>query len=214
MRVAVLAVVLGLSSTAAAQAGTLSVDAETTLANDLADLRLRYRDDRAAQGWALIPWGGASVATGAVLTGIGASDGDERLLWAGLGTLTWGALNMLFSLIMFDLDGSVTRDIEAERSARGSDLVIAREDAARDQWSTATVIAVNAGLDVFYVATGILMALIGETAGPDSNIYDARDELIGYGAAMAAQGGGLLIYDVVCWLLSQDRGDTLMRFGR
>lgn len=187
---------------------------DAALAEELYALRLGDREARLAEGWVLVGYGGASIATGAVLAGIGASNGDERLLWAGLGTLGWGAINAVFSIFLMDLSGSTLRDIEADRSARGDALTEAREDAARDQWNTATVIAFNAGLDFFYVATGILLAILGETAGPGDFAFGGREPLIGYGAAMAAQGAGLLIYDVVTWLFAQDRGDRLLRMGR
>ncbi len=193
---------------------TRAQDDDAELAAELAELRLRDREARIAEGWVLVGYGGSSIAAGAVLSGIGAEQGDERLLAAGLGTIGWGAINALFSLFLMDLSGDVARDIEADRSARGADLVAAREDAARDQWSTATLIAVNAGLDVFYVVTGILLALLGDAAGPGDWAYDGREGLIGYGAAMSAQGAGLLIYDVVTWLFAQERGDRLIRMGR
>lgn len=209
-------VVTGLGSHATAQEREMPAldDDEASFAAELAELRRRDRDARIAEGWVLVGYGGASIAAGAVLSGIGAEQGDERMLAAGLGTLGWGAINALFSLFLMDLSGAVARDIEADRDARGADLVAAREDAARDQWSTATLIAVNAGLDVFYVVTGILLALIGDTAGPGDWAFGAREALIGYGAAMSAQGGGLLIYDVVTWLFAQDRGDRLLHLGR
>jgi hypothetical protein len=189
-------------------------DPEASFSAELAELRLRDREARVAEGWVLVGYGGASIAAGAVLGGIGAEQNDERLLAAGLGTLGWGAINALFSIFLMDLGGDVARDIEADRGARGADLVAAREDAARDQWSTATLIALNAGLDVFYVVTGILIALIGDAASPGDWAFGGREGLIGYGAAMTAQGGGLLVYDVITWLFAQDRGDRLLRMGR
>jgi len=187
---------------------------EAVLAEELYALRLGHREARANEGWALVAFGGASIATGGVLTGLGAAQNDERLLWAGVGTLSWGAINALLSVFLFDLAGSVREGAEADRSARGADLRTAREDAARDEYHTGAFIAVNAGLDVFYVATGILLAVIGGLSSPGEWSYGAREGLVGYGAAMAAQGGGLLIYDVVTWLLAQDRGDRTLALGR
>jgi len=208
-------------SLTAAHAGRPESDAparaepdEASFAVELAELRLVDRQARIAEGWVLVGYGSASIAAGAVLSGIGAEQNDERLLAAGLGTLGWGAINALFSIFLLDLSGDVLRDIEADRSARGSDLVAAREDAAGAQWSAATLIALNAGLDVFYVFTGILLALIGDAASPGDWTFGGREALIGYGASMSAQGGGLLIYDVITWLFAQDRGDRLLRMGR
>lgn len=187
---------------------------EAVLAEDLYRLRLGHLEARANEGWALVGYGGASIAAGGVLAGLGAAQHDERLLWAGVGTLSWGAINALLSVFLFDLSGGVRAAAEEDRTARGADLRAAREDAARDEYHTGAIIAVNAGLDVFYVATGILLAVIGGLSSPGEWSYGAREGLIGYGAAMAAQGGGLLIYDVATWLLAQDRGDRTLALGR
>jgi hypothetical protein len=188
--------------------------ADEGVAEELYRLRLGHREARMNEGWTLVAFGGVSLAAGGILTGVGAAQNDERLLWAGLGTLGWGAINAVFSLFLMDLSGEVRRDIDEDRHARGADLTAAREDAAREQWRTAATIAVNAGLDVFYVATGILLAVLGDLSSPGEWSYAAREGLVGYGAAMAAQGGVLLVYDVVTWLLAQDRGDRTMALGR
>ena len=201
---------------ARAEAPTEAVEPvdEALLAEELYQLRLGHREARANEGWALVGFGGASIATGGVLTGLGAAQNDERLLWAGVGTLSWGAINALLSVFLFDLPGSVRAGAEADRTARGADLLAAREDAARDEYHTGAIIALNAGLDFFYVATGVLLAVIGGVSSPGEWSYGAREGLVGYGAAMAAQGEGLLIYDVVTWLLAQDRGDRTLDLGR
>lgn len=190
-------------------------DDETALAARLAAERRAILEARANEGWTLVAFAAASIATGVAFAGAGAAARDDRTVWAGIGTAGWGAINALFSLFLFDLSGAAGRDIEADRSARGADLVAAREDAARDQYGTATLIAVNAGLDVFYVAAGLLLFALGDLADPgDGWTHDGRDALVGYGGAMAAQGGVLLVYDVVTWLLAQERGDRILRMGR
>lgn len=188
--------------------------AESSLAERLAATRRANLEARANEGWTLVAFAAASIAAGTAVAIAGADAHDDRTLWGGIGTAGWGAINAIFSLFLFDVSGGIGRDIEADRGARGADLVRAREDAARDQYSTATLIAVNAGLDVFYVAAGILLSVLGDVSDPGDWSYDARDGLVGYGAAMAAQGGFLLVYDVVTWLFAQDRGDRILHMDR
>lgn len=179
-------------------------------ANELADLRLRHRQVRIDEGIGLLAFALASVALGGAtaIAGFAASPQDARWLSLGVGTAAWGAINAIFSVFLFDLGGGSLRDIEADRALRGRELDWAREDAARDQYGTATLIAVNAGLDVFYVAAGILLFVIGDQAMPDEQF------LQGYGIAMASQGTVLLAYDVSTWIAASARGDETRELFR
>ncbi len=175
-------------------------------ADRLAALRLAHREARTSEGIVLLGYGLASIVAGVLAAGIG--NQDERWLALGLGTAGWGAINALFSVFLFDLGNGRLRDIESGRSLRGDGLDRAREDWAADQYSTAALIAVNAGLDIFYLATGILLFIIGDQMAPD------LQALQGYGIAMAAQGTGLLAYDLTTWIAATQRGDqarTLFR---
>lgn len=175
-------------------------------ADRLATLRLAHRDARTAEGIVLLGYGVASIVVGALTAGIGYQ--DDRWLGFGLGTAGWGLINSIFSVFLFDLGNGRLRDIEAGRSLRGDGLDQAREDWAADQYNTAAVIAVNAGLDVFYVVTGVLLFVIGDQMLPDQQFLE------GYGIAMAAQGTGLLAYDLITWIAAAQRGDqarTLFR---
>lgn len=177
-----------------------------TDADRLASLRLSHRDARTTEGIVLLGYGLASIVVGALAAGIG--NQDERWLGFGLGTAGWGVINAIFSVFLFDLGDARLRSIESGRSLRGDALDHAREDWAADQYSTAATIAVNAGLDVFYVVTGILLFVIADQRMPD------EQWLQGYGIAMAAQGTGLLAYDLTTWIAAAQRGDqarTLFR---
>lgn len=196
------------SETSAMASATLAFPAtlDGAAADRLAALRLSHRQARHTEGYVLLGWALASVVGGGVTAGAGYQ--DERWLGAGLGTLGWGAINALFSIFLFDLSGGQQRDIEADRALRGRALDLAREDWAAGQYSTAAIIAVNAGLDVFYVATGILLWVIAAQTSPELRWLE------GYGAAMAVQGGALLGYDVTTWIAASQRGDearTLFR---
>jgi hypothetical protein len=185
-------------------------DGDARLAEELFDLRLRHRQTRIDEGIGLLAFGLASLVVGGAtaIAGFAASPQDTRWMSLGVGTAGWGAINAIFSVFLFDLGGATLRDIEADRALRGRELDWAREDAARDQYGTATLIAVNAGLDVFYVAAGILLFIIGDQALPDDQW------LQGYGIAMASQGTALLAYDVTTWIAASARGDETRELFR
>jgi hypothetical protein len=174
----------------------------------LAEVRLVNRQDRIDEGVVLLGWGALSMIAGGVLAGVGLADRDDLWVGFGLGTAGWGLVNALLSLALLDLGDGQRQAIERERDLAGELLERAREDAAAAQYQTATILAVNAGLDAFYVVTGILLWIVGESAATDDR------GLMGYGAAMASQGAALLAYDTVTWLLAGARGDRLRTLYR
>jgi hypothetical protein len=169
-------------------------------AERLATLRLAHREARTTEGVVLLGYGLASIVAGALAAGIG--NQDDRWLGFGLGTAGWGLINAIFSIFLFDLGDGRLHQIESDRALRGDALDHAREDWAADQYGTGAVIAVNAGLDVFYIVTGILLFVIADQMAPD------LQALQGYGIAMAAQGTGLLAYDLTTWIAASQRGDA------
>jgi hypothetical protein len=179
-------------------------------ANQLADRRLRHRQARIDEGIGLLAFALASVVVGGgtAIAGFLASPEDTRWMSIGIGTAGWGAINAIFSVILFDLGGGNLRDIEADRALRGRELDWAREDAARDSYGSAAVVAVNAGLDVFYITAGILLFIIGDQAMPDDQWLE------GYGIAMASQGTALLVFDLTTWFAATARGDELRELFR
>ncbi len=65
--------------------------------------------------------------------------------------------------------------------------------------SSATLYALNAGLDIFYITGGLLLFALGATMDPREPIME------GTGIACASQGVFLLGYDLVSWALSLGR---------
>jgi len=179
------------------------LDRQEARAGCLASARLANRQDRIDEGVLLLGFGVLSAIAGGVVTGLSVGRGDDLFTSFGLGTAGWGVINAAFSLALFDLGEGQLQAIEGARGLTGEALNRAREEAAAAQDGTATLIAVNAGLDVFYVAAGLLMFVIGEQAAPDDQW------LMGYGAAMAAQGGVLLAFDAVTWAFAADRASRL-----
>lgn len=189
---------VGLPARASAQ--TLALEDRAVEA--LATLRHSQRSARIDEGAVLLVFGLASVALGGIAAGVGHD--DPWWLGAGLGTAGWGAVNAALSLGMLDLGGGLARSIDDDRLLRGAERDARARQLARDQYTSATVFAVNAGLDVFYIATGALLAVI-------ANLLDTREPALeGYGVAMAAQGLGLLAFDVALWARSMERGDALL----
>lgn len=184
------------------------LDARAARGGCLAEVRLTNRQDRIDEGVVLLGWGALSVIAGGVVAGVGLADRDDLWVGFGLGTAGWGLVNALLSLALLDLDDGQRRAIERDRDLAGELLERAREDAAAAQYQTATVLAVNAGLDAFYVVTGILLWIVGESSASEDR------GLMGYGAAMASQGAALLAYDTVTWLLAGARGDRLRTLYR
>ncbi len=179
------------------------LDRQEARAGCLASARLTNRQDRIDEGVLLLGFGVMSAIAGGVVTGLSVGRGDDLFTSFGLGTAGWGVINAAFSLALLDLGGEQLDAIEGARGLTGDALIRAREEAAAAQDSTATLIAVNAGLDVFYVAAGLLMFVIGDQAAPEDRW------LMGYGAAMAAQGGVLLAFDAVTWAFAAERASRL-----
>ncbi len=206
MRTLVGITLLACTLATAAPARAASIDADARLAELLAAERTSQLQERRSAGWVLMGFGVASALAGGVAAGVGYE--DPWWLGAGLGTASWGVINALASLALLELGGASERRIAIERLMRGSALDRARADAARDQYGSASILALNAGLDVFYIATGILLAILAPL------LPSPEPALEGYGAAMAAQGTGLLAYDLVNWILAAARGDRLHELGR
>jgi hypothetical protein len=181
-------------------------DEDAAAAERLADERMRQRAERWEEGMGLIIYGATSAIAGGVIAAVGHQ--DERLLWAGLGTAAWGLINIPFGIPMLDPSGGELRRIDEERSLRGEALRLRREDAARDQYGSAAVFAFNGGLDVFYIATGVLLAVLGEVLEPEI------PGMTGYGVAMGIQGVGLLAYDLAGWIRAAERGTRLLTLER
>lgn len=74
-------------------------------------------------------------------------------------------------------------------------------DAVQKHQAIKKTLLINAGLDVVYVAGGLILA------GQANSRPDQADKLRGYGKAVAAQGAFLLAFDIVNYLIFKRRGD-------
>jgi len=161
----------------------------------LRSLRLERLRERRVEGGVLLGWGAANLVGGALVAGLAARRNDDFWLGFGATSAGWGLVNGLLSLALLDLGGGQRAAAQAGRLGSGSNALDDPTAVARrlsyDELRSGQVFALNLGLDVFYVATGVLLALLG----------DARNELglEGAGASLVAQGAFLFVFDVFGW---------------
>jgi hypothetical protein len=167
----------------------------------LQQLRLAARDERRSAGFWLFGWGLANVVGGALMAGIG----HDHQVWlaAGITTASFGAVNALLAPGLLDLSGARLRQIEAERATSPAELARVREADLVAELKSGQLFALNLGLDVFYIAAGLLLYTIGRVRA------DERGWEQGAGLAIAAQGVVLLGFDFVEWMATNRRAAAL-----
>jgi hypothetical protein len=178
------------------------------IAAQLTDVRLSLHAERREAGVVLALGGLLSVIGGGTLAGIGAAGaghGDPFWLAFGIGSAGWGAVNAALAIGMLDFGDGGRASIEAERALRGEELARARERELRRQLDSATMFAVNFGLDVFYVATGVLLFFLADRL----ESAEEQQMLRGYAISQVAQGTFLFAFDLVEWLASTRRADRI-----
>lgn len=186
-----------------ARAQMIDLASPDPVAARLADARVDFRDERRDAGIALVTGGLISVVGGGLVAAIGHA--DPFWLSFGVGSAGWGAINALLSLSLFDLGGGAAARIEEDRALRGEALARARERELRAHHDSATLFALNLGLDVFYVATGALLYLLADQIdGPEEQAL-----LRGYAAAQIGQGAFLFTFDLVEWIGASSRADRV-----
>jgi hypothetical protein len=168
---------------------------ERSARQDLTDLRLSSHQARRTAGLWLLGFGAVSTLSGGLIAAIGHE--DKAWLAAGITTASFGIVNALLSFGLLDLSDTDKERILAART-RGVFLQ-QREAELVTQLKSGQFFAVNAGLDVFYIATGAFLCVIaGMNGGKD------RWEL-GAGIAAIGQGVFLLGFDVVNWIGANNR---------
>ena len=134
-----------------------------------------------ALGW-LLAWGVGSIVGGAGL----ATSRRQDLRQIGLQAIVWGAIDAALALSgRRGARNSLHLDPSSERRS-------GTQEAARFQ----RIVAINAGLDLLYIAGGLRLA---QTARHNASRY-------GTGVGIALQGAFLLIYDsLLTWLVAKWR---------
>ncbi len=203
-----LAVVLWIPSTSAAQEATAEDLAEASLptfgeaeAEILSDLALSHVQAKRTEGFVLLGWGLANAVGGAVMAGAGHA--DDTWLFAGLTTIGWGVINAALSLLLLDLGGSGRSAAEEIRDERGRALMERQNELVDGQRGSAAVFALNAGLDVAYILAGVLLYALGTAQMPQ------EPWMLAVGGTAVVQGAALLVFDLVNWFGSNARADAL-----
>ncbi|MGE0791722.1 MAG: hypothetical protein AB7S26_38965 [Sandaracinaceae bacterium] len=198
----VIAALVIAASPAAAQ---IDLSQPDPIAVELAEVRASQLDQRRAFGVALLVPGLGSAVAGGVALGFGID--DPLVLGASIGLLSWGLVNAVASLFLMDLGDARRAAIERDRAVRYDELSRARDDALRQQDANSATWAFNAGLDVFYVATGILLYFLADQLDSPADAQALR----GYAAVQTAQGGYLLFYDLIGWICSAENAGRVAR---
>lgn len=121
-------------------------------------------------------WGLGSVAAGAPML----LSRDQRIRQAGIQAVVWGAIDAVLAWF-------------GRRGARAK-ISHGQNDGLREARRFRTILLINAGLDVGYVAGG--WALLRGARG--------RDQRVGMGLGIVVQGLFLLIYDsVLAWMVGR-----------
>lgn len=106
---------------------------------------------------------------------------DERTRWLHLGNALWNTVNLALSVIGLATQWkSDPASFDAKQSLQASS-------------SSSAIFAVNAGLDVAYLATAAFLWQRGDAT------HDER--MVGVGQALLIQGGFLFAFDLVMALL-------------
>ncbi len=172
------------------------------LAESFHSVRVESRAQKVEEGWFLFSFGAASIAAGTPWAI--AVNSDPFHLWAGVGTATWGAVNLLLSTSMLDLGGAQTRRIERERTMNPEEARLSLRQQLSAENNGVGLFAFNAGLDVFYIASAALLYVLGD------QLAHREPGLMGYASAQMAQGAVLLGFDIFCWIRSGNRSSRYM----
>jgi hypothetical protein len=166
----------------------------------LTELRLDARTERATAGDWLLAWGGVSAIGGGVFAII--QHDHQAQLAAGITSASFGVINALLSIGLFDLSGARERRILDDR-ARPDAYARLREQEIVAELHSGQFYAINAGLDVAYIATGVLMYLLG-AARTRSDTWEK-----GVGVAFISQSAFLLAFDILNWANANARAARL-----
>ncbi|MCA9614708.1 MAG: hypothetical protein KC586_18255, partial [Myxococcales bacterium] len=173
----------------------------TTPALRLREVRLVQNAARRREGLWLFTFGLVSLLGGGLVAAI--RHEDEGFLAAGVTTASFGAIDAMLALGLMDLSGARRRTILDDRSGVHVRFEDVREAELVAALRSGQGFAINAGLDVFYMAAGLLLFALGRARS------DARGWEEGAGLAMAGQGAFLFAFDLAAWRHANARAEAL-----
>ncbi|WP_080055872.1 DUF6992 family protein [Spirosoma aerolatum] len=109
-------------------------------------------------------------------------------------------MNVYWNLVNLGIAGAGL--LSSRRSQKGNETL---GDAVRKHETMKQILLLNTGLDVAYVIGGAYLRERAETRP------DQADQLRGYGKSIMVQGGFLLAFDLVNYLIFKKRGDKQER---
>jgi hypothetical protein len=183
------------------QSGPVAARSVTEDWERLTQLRLAQRSARRREGLALLVWGAANTVAGAVAAGV--KRDDRAWLSGSLTTLGFGAINAALAFGLLDVSGRRRAAILAQPTGPRGHWRALRDDERAAQLKSGQVFALNAGLDVFYLATGAFLLAMAQRGTRHA------DWERGVGAAFLMQGTFLLGFDIACWRGANRRAQAL-----
>jgi hypothetical protein len=172
-----------------------------SLGDQLADVRTGNQSELRDGGWFLAGFGTLSFAGGIAVAAAG--NQDPLILWTGISTAAWGLINALFGLTLMDLGHAEANDIAHDRTLTGHYLRRTRDEELSQAHQQAAMFALNVGLDVAYIVSGILIAYL---ASEQRHL----EWLEAFGITMASQGLVLGTFDLTEWIQSGGRAGRIM----
>jgi len=154
----------------------------------LRELRLEHRVERIREGRTLLGAGVLSAAVGIATAAIARRD-DSFWLAYGLTTLSFAAFNIPLGVALLDLGGGSLEAIENDRAGTRTLFDGVRERALDEQRGKRASFAINAALDVLYIAAGALLVGLADR-------MRSEDAARGAGWSMLHQSAFLLAYDL------------------
>lgn len=149
----------------------------------------------------MLVWGSMNVVGGSIAAGI--KHDDRTWLSASVTTLGFGLINALLALPLLDLSGTRRAAIAREEAEPPMSLERLRQREAAAQLKSGQVFALNAGLDILYLATGAFLLAMSQR---DTRHADWER---GVGAAFLVQAPFFLGFDIGCWIRSNRRAAEL-----
>ena len=177
-----------------------SLDLAAHPLQDLTALRLQGGSARHTGGLWLLGAGLLSTLGGAAVALVGRD--DRAYLSGGLTTASFGLINGLLSLGLLDLSKQRERGIRAD-CAQPERYLELREREIAAELQSGQFYALNTGLDVAYIATGVALYVFG-AASDRSDPWEK-----GVGVAFFSQGLFLLVFDIASWVGANQRAARL-----